>query len=162
MELELVDITGYEGLYKINRSGQVWGVKRQHFMKPYFNKEGYATFHLTKEGKAKLLRLHRLLAIQFLPNPDNLLEVDHIDRIKSHNNLDNLRWVSHRGNCCNRTYQPISGEQHITIVDRASPYAVRVRIGNQVHRKFFKTMEEAIAHRDLILADLRNVAILLG
>jgi hypothetical protein len=153
MELELVDIIGFEGLYKINRQGDIFGVKRQKFLKHTLNQKGYYKVELCKEGKGFMFQVHRLLCLQFLPNPDNLIQVDHIDRNKQNNSLDNLRWISHRGNCCNRTYQPISGERHITIVDRASPYAVQVRIEKQLHSKSFKTMEEAIAYRDTFLRE---------
>jgi hypothetical protein len=47
--------------------------------------------------------IHRLLAIQYIPNPDNLPEVDHIDRNKQNNDLSNLRWVTHATNCNNKT-----------------------------------------------------------
>ena len=50
----------------------------------------------------KHLMKHRLIAIQFIPNPDNLPEVDHISRIKTDYHLDNLRWVSKSSNCRNR------------------------------------------------------------
>jgi hypothetical protein len=144
--MELVDIIGYEGLYKINRAGQVWSERKQKFMK-YSLTKGYYIVNLNKEGKKKTLKVHRLICLQFLPNPNNLPQVDHIDRNTQNNSLDNLRWVSHRGNCCNKTIQPRSGEKNIRIV--ASAFEVRVRIGNQVHCKNFKTIEEAIAHRDL-------------
>jgi hypothetical protein len=46
---------------------------------------------------------HRIIAQQFIPNPNNLPEIDHIDRNRQNNHLENLRWVSRRENCKNRT-----------------------------------------------------------
>jgi hypothetical protein len=51
----------------------------------------------------KLYYFHRVLAIQYIPNPDNLKEVDHVDRNKLNNKLTNLRWVSHGSNSVNRS-----------------------------------------------------------
>ena len=146
--MELVDIIGFEGLYKINKEGQIWGVKRQKFLKLRISKTGYYNIKLCKEGKHKSYVVHRLLCLQFLPNPNNLPLIDHIDHNRSNNNLDNLRWVDSRGNCCNRTIQPRSGETNITIRDRASPYCVCIYFEKQNHIKSFKTIEEAIEYRD--------------
>ena len=51
--------------------------------------------------KRQTCRLHRLLGIQYIPNPDNLECIDHIDRNRQNNSLDNLRWCSKRDNCRN-------------------------------------------------------------
>ena len=48
-------------------------------------------------------RKHRLIALQFIPNPDNLPEVDHINKIRSDNRIENLRWVSRSTNLLNRS-----------------------------------------------------------
>lgn len=57
-------------------------------------------------------RVHRLVAEAFIPNPNNYNEVDHIDR-NSHNNMvDNLRWVTHKENCCNRERDYTFSELH--------------------------------------------------
>jgi hypothetical protein len=48
--------------------------------------------------------IHRLLGLQYLENPDNLREIDHIDRNKLNNNLENLRWVSRQTNNQNRSW----------------------------------------------------------
>jgi len=151
--MELVDVIGFEGLYKINRAGQIWSVKSQKFLKPNINQKGYYKVKLWKERKPKCFLVHRLLCLQFLPNPNNLPQIDHIDHNRTNNSLDNLRWISIRGNICNRIKQPKSGEHYITIVDRASPYFVRITIEKQLHSKYFKTMEEAIAYRDTLIRE---------
>jgi hypothetical protein len=51
----------------------------------------------------RLLRHHRIIAEQFIPNPENLREVDHINHIKDDNHLQNLRWVSRTNNCRNKS-----------------------------------------------------------
>ena len=69
-------------------------------------RNGYIKVALnTPSGQVGRLK-HRLLAQQFIDNPDNLPEVDHIDRNRNNNSLSNLRWVSRSENCRNRTVKP--------------------------------------------------------
>ncbi|KAA6363746.1 MAG: hypothetical protein EZS28_040725 [Streblomastix strix] len=63
------------------------------------NSDGYVDIKLNRVP----YRLHRVLAIQFIPNPDNLPEIDHINRNKSDNRLENLRWVTRSQNQKNKT-----------------------------------------------------------
>jgi hypothetical protein len=60
------------------------------------------SFILSKNGKSKTLLIHRLIAIAFIPNPNNFPEIDHIDRNSLNNSLVNLRWVSKTQNGYNR------------------------------------------------------------
>ena len=90
---EFVDIIGYEGLYQINRKGEVFSLITNNTMKPSLKKYGYYGIKLIKDRERKEFKLHRLLAIQFIPNPDNLPEIDHIDRNRQNHKLENLRWV---------------------------------------------------------------------
>ena len=70
MDEEYVEIKGYEGLYWINKRGEV--KSRYRVKKPSINKDGYYIVNLSKEGKGKSFYIHRLLALHFIPNPDNL------------------------------------------------------------------------------------------
>jgi len=90
------DIKGYEGLYKISPCGQVTSRARQGAKTKRLkaSKEEYTCYHLTKNGKTKKKRLHRLLAINFIPNPKNKPQVNHIDGNKHNNSLSNLEWVT--------------------------------------------------------------------
>jgi len=83
------------------------------------NNDGYQYVHLN--GKQKLF--HRVIAKQYLPNPDNLPEVDHIDQNRSNNKLVNLRWASKSDNQKNK-----SGHCDITFeyVDELSDDAIEV------------------------------------
>lgn len=69
-------------------------------VKDTFDKSsGYIRVRLNE----KKYRKHRLIALQFLPNPDNLPEVDHINHDKTDYHISNLRWVTHSDNCKNRS-----------------------------------------------------------
>ena len=104
------DIKGYEGLYQVSNTGKVKSLERtvrigrgyrtvtEKIMKPRENNHGYLQLHLCREGKRKLCRIHRLVAQAFLPNPDNLSEVNHKDENKQNNYVENLEWCSHSYN----------------------------------------------------------------
>jgi hypothetical protein len=92
-----VDIKGYEGHYRISNTGIVFSIKRGKSLIGGRNECGYAHVSLSKKNKTKTHRLNRLVAIHFIPNPDNLPEVNHKDGDKNNNSILNLEWstVSH-------------------------------------------------------------------
>ena len=159
IDLDLLeDVKGFEGLglYQINRKGQVWSVKRQIFMKPQLmiNRNGgkYFKIELHKDKARRMFYLHRLIALQFIPNPLELPEVDHIDIDSLNNCLDNLRWASKRTNMNNRNVKPKSGEKNIYA--RGKSYRVEIRENKKrIYFKCFKTLEEAIERRDNFLRE---------
>lgn len=69
-------------------------------MKPYPSGSGsYLKVDLSKNGIIKKIYIHRLVAEAYLPNPDNLRDVDHIDGNGLNNALTNLQWMTHQDNC---------------------------------------------------------------
>lgn len=92
------DIKDWEGLYEINELGQARNVKTKYLLPPTINSAGYSRVTLYRKGKGKHYLLHRLVAIHFLPNPDNLPEVNHKDGDKSHNYSANLEWCTRTQN----------------------------------------------------------------
>ena len=106
MEKEIwKDIEGYEGRYQISNRGNVKSLNYNHngkekILKPIINnKHGYAYVGLHLEGKTKNYYIHRLVAIAFIPNPDNLPEVNHRDENKENNTVENLEWCDRAYNC---------------------------------------------------------------
>ena len=87
-------LNGYENLYKINRQGEIWSCWYKKLMTPHITGDGYFKICLKKDGKSHNCFIHRLLAIQYIPNLTNAPTVDHIDRNKSNNCLENLRWAT--------------------------------------------------------------------
>ena len=92
------DVVGYEGLYAVTSCGKVWSYKSKKFLKPKDNRDGYFRVWLYKDNERKSYFIHRLVAEAYIPNPENLPEVDHIDNNKSHNYLNNLQWITRKDN----------------------------------------------------------------
>lgn len=86
------DVKGYEGIYAITSCGKVWSYRRQKFLTPFYNTKGYLKVDLWKNGKVKTFSVHRLVAEAYIPNPDNLPQVNHKDECKTNNCLQNLEW----------------------------------------------------------------------
>lgn len=85
--------------YIIYEDGQIWSNKTRKFMKPAKNSDGYLQTVLTnKDGERKTVKIHRLVAIAFIPNPNNYTHINHIDENKLNNNVNNLEWCSAQHN----------------------------------------------------------------
>jgi hypothetical protein len=95
------DIEGYDGVYQITNTGKVFNTKRMILQKSYFSgrNRGYISFKLNKCGKRKSFYLHRLIAIHFIPNPNNYSDVHHINDIKTDNRIENLMWIDGKYHC---------------------------------------------------------------
>lgn len=80
--------------YLISDTGEVYSFKRKKWLKPYLQNKGYCLVDLN--GKA--VSVHRLVADAFIPNPDNLPQVNHKNEIKTDNRVENLEWCDNKYN----------------------------------------------------------------
>lgn len=98
------DIQGFNGYYQVSNKGRVRSFRYKAskkgrrdnpvMLKPNKKKNGYVQYGLTKNGATKTFTAHRLVAIAFLPNKDDKLQINHIDGIKHNNNVENLEWCT--------------------------------------------------------------------
>lgn len=92
------DIEGYEGLYQVSNMGKVKSVRRNIILRQGIT-NGYKKAALYKNKKGyKHFLIHRLVAIAFIPNPDNLPQINHKDENKTNNCVNNLEWCTQEYN----------------------------------------------------------------
>lgn len=92
------DIEEAKNKYQISNYGRIKSKKNNRIMSIKNLNGWYLTANFYVEGKRITLRPHRLVAKYFIPNPNGLPEVDHIDFVKHNCRVDNLRWVSKKEN----------------------------------------------------------------
>ena len=92
------DIPGYEGLYGITKDGKIYNLKYKRFLKAASDKDGYLRINLSKNGQKVSYRVHRLVALTYIPNPNNYPIINHKDENKQNNNVSNLEWCTHKYN----------------------------------------------------------------
>ncbi len=151
------EIEGFEN-YIIYDDGRVYSKKSNKFLKPslMITKDRpidkcYYSVAIYNNGKRYYKLLHRLLALTFIHNPDNLPSVDHIDRNPQNNNLSNLRWVNNAVNKRNTGVQKNNklGEKFISKRNDRNSYLFIIQQNKKsVISKYFKTLEEAIEYRN--------------
>lgn len=104
------DVVGYENLYQVSNYGRIksldmklvykrhknttFRIRKGKILTPAIMKNGYLRVEMSKNGVHKLNLVHRIVALSFIPNPNNYSEINHINCIKSDNRVENLEWVS--------------------------------------------------------------------
>lgn len=140
------DVVGFEGLYAVTSCGKVWSYKSNKFMAQRYDDDGYLRVNLRKDGKAYTKHIHRLVAEAYIPNPEGKPQVDHIDEVKTHNWLKNLRWATPGEN----TRHSVLGRKRTWSNKRRPIYCVEL---DQV----FPTQAEASRKLNINLSALNRV-----
>lgn len=96
--MEWKNIEGTNGEYQVSDTGLVKTVKTGRILKPIIDQRGYERVCLFKMDRDRRFKVHRLVAQTFIPNPNNLPQVNHLDGNKRNNSVDNLEWITNADN----------------------------------------------------------------
>ena len=158
-------IEGYEGLYEVSNTGQVRSLDKYDSMNRFLRGRilrlftdglGYLRAQLYSNSKRKSFLVHRLVAQAFIPNPDNLPQVNHRDENPSNDNVDNLEWCDGKYNVNygtridrirdirlkNGTYTGLSKEEY-----RKKRYQEKKDKINERRREYYRENREKICER---------------
>ncbi len=156
----MTEIIGYPD-YTINENGEIYNKKTGRLMKQKLIKGGYFQIGLMNNKIRTFLLVHRLLYQMFKLKSGEIMpeNIDHKNRIKTDNSLDNLRSATSQENSRNREKNANTKSGHKDI--DLTPYGrfrVQIRIGNGLKRysKTFKILEEALEHRDIKLKEFHG------
>lgn len=157
------DIKGWENLYQVSNIGRIKSLRdtvyshrtkstvrvdREKILKPYTDSKGYLLVDLRKNGKRYTRKVHRIVADVFIPNPENLPQVNHKDENKKNNSVNNLEW-------CNNKYNATYGTAKKRMAEKRNKKVVQISLKGEVINKWNSVSEAANAlnvSRDTITA----------
>lgn len=159
VKVPIPEISDY---YQVSNLGNVRHTRLQRFLKGKLDKDGYrvVSFHVRKLNYKMTHRVHRLIVLAFLPLKEGCEQVDHIDRNKTNNSVDNLRWCDSQMNNCNRIDQSKFGTHLSEMSLNGTHYYWRINLqGKGVHilKNFNKnhlSFREVSFFRDILCEDL--------
>ncbi len=126
-------------MYEVSNLGRFRKMGFKKIQRGTINDRGYKVVHLTNdEGKSKMMSIHRLVALAFIPNPENKPLIDHINAIPTDNRADNLRWFTHKENATmNRRTKIKKMQKKITFGHDS------ISVSREGEEHFFGTITEA-------------------
>lgn len=97
MKEEWKDVVGYKGIYKVSNTGKIINSNGK-IIKQFKDHKGYLITQLSNNKKKKTVRVHRIVAYAFIPNPENKPQINHINCNKEDNRIENLEWCTNEEN----------------------------------------------------------------
>lgn len=110
-------IQGFEGLYEVSNKGRIRTLRTNKIVTPK-NVKGYSAVRLYKNGKDCQRYIHRIVASEFIENPNNLPEVNHKDENPKNNCVENLEWCSRKYNANYGTVKQRSLAKRMPLIKR--------------------------------------------
>lgn len=142
-----LDVSCFEGLYQVSDCGNVRSIPRTKTSKNGGIQEvkggllttqkdrcGYYRVCLTKKGKSVYKRVNRLVAEAFIPNPDNLPQVNHKNEDKTDNRVENLEW-------CDAKYNSNYGSRNKKVQEAQSVWVIKLSLNNEILHFYRSAME---------------------
>ena len=136
------DITGFDGKYQISNKGRVKSLQsnKPKILTPTNNGHGYLSIPLQNNNIRKRFYVHRLVAQEFIPNPNNLPQVNHIDENSLNNHVDNLEW-------CDQLYNNRHGTARQRVdFQRGTAVSCFDKEGNYIRSFYSARNAESILH----------------
>ena len=127
------EILGYEN-YTVDENGRIFNKKKNRYIRTFYNKYGYPAIYLSSNGKRKYFLIHRLVAMAFIPNPNNYEEINHKDENPNNPNVNNLEW-------CTRKYNNNYGKRTDKCIEKIGKKVICVDNGD-----VFRSIREAERH----------------
>lgn len=139
------DIKDYEGLYQVSNFGNIRSLNylrtgKIKLKKLHYNNNGYFVVGLWKNNKGKTFFVHRLVAEAFIPNPDNLPQVNHKDECKTNNCVENLEWCSCQYNLNYGTRNKRSSDSQRNDINKSKP-VLQLSLTGELIREWPSTHE---------------------
>jgi len=143
----IMEVQGFPD-YLIYPDGKVFSKKRNKFLKHKKTNGGYLFVSLSNRGEKPIpKRIHRLVAEYFIPNPENKPEVDHINRIRDDNRIENLRWATRKENQENKCMNKNNTSGHKNILFHKSKKRWKFRVRRLNIDRNFKTKTDALCYK---------------
>jgi hypothetical protein len=157
--------------YRIQSTGNVWSTESEQWLKPQDNK-GYLEVDLKYEGYRVKAKIHRIVAMAFLPHPDPTKdEVNHIDGDRTNNDISNLEWVNHSENIQHRnevlqsdpggkTKKPIALMINPIITHICKSHVEAIEYLGCNPAQFYKALSTDHKIHGIVLAEIQNPEVL--
>ncbi len=143
-------VKGYEDFYLVNRYGDIIRLrnrngKKYYKLKPYKDKDGYLRVRLYGKEKSTWIGVHKVVAMTFLPNPNNYSMVNHKNYIRDDNRVENLEW-------CNAKQNVDWSLHHY----KGSRYKAVIRVDEEGNEILYKSIADASKETNISISNICN------
>lgn len=154
-------VKDYEGLYEVSNTGKVRNAVTKRELVAKLDKYGYRHLGLRALGrKRKWITVHRLVAVAFIPNPDNKESIDHINTVKTDNRVENLRWVTNMENIHNPiTLARFQSEEHRELKKKQMSFRNKAVYCIELNKEF-PSMHEASRETGCVRRQIKHSCML--